>query len=455
LVAGRPADAQVLLEEIQRQDPNFEGLAELQDDANMRITIERDYQAAISLKDRGDYERALAAFEELQNQQPGYKDVAIQIHEIESDLILNELFLQAEEAYAAKDWDGSIFQFESLRAEAPKYKSEQVEERLIESYINAAKQILGYGSPSSDALIDADRYFRNALVLRPLDPEILAVQEQAMAMFKERLFVSYLDKARGTLNDNEDSLEALKVANSYFDLALDIKPNDPEVLLERQLTNSYLTAQQSYLESDWDSVIDNLEVVIQEDKDYANGTSGQTLYEAYMRRGRKLIANGEYEAAIEDFQRASEIADQSPEARLQVYWSLIEMADVYGILGEYQRADSLYNHAVEWIGLREILEPDHKNLVVLLDEADRYAGIEWFRTSYRLYNRVLPAEELIYSSVYHDVADDDYLTKIATRYQTTVDAILDANEISSPGDILSGQRILIPILSGDQDSSGQ
>ena len=226
LVAGRPEDALTLLEEIQKQDPNFPGLADLQTDANTRIAIEDEYQVAISLKESGDYNGALAAFEELQNQHPGYKDVSIQIHEIENDLILNELFVQAEEAYADKNWDGAIMQFESLRAEAPKYKSEQVEERLIESYINAAKQILGYGTPSSDALIDADRYFREALVLRPLDQEILAVQDQAMAMFKERLFVSYLDKARETLNDNEDSLDALGVANSFFDLALEIKPND-------------------------------------------------------------------------------------------------------------------------------------------------------------------------------------------------------------------------------------
>ncbi|MFC1997431.1 LysM peptidoglycan-binding domain-containing protein [Chloroflexota bacterium] len=451
LGAGRPEDALPLLNEIEEQDPDFPGLTELRVDASQKVKIEKQYQAASDLMGSGDTVAALSAYKIIQDQQPGYKDVPILIQEIESNQILDELYSQAVGAYADEDWDDSILGFESLRTEAPKFKSEQVEERLIDSYINAAILALDDNSPTSDALISADRYFREALVLRPMNQEILAAQDKAMDTFKERLFLSYLEKARETLFDNEDSLDALSVANSYYDLALGLKPGDTDVILERQLTSAYLKAQQSFLNSDWTNVIDNLEIVIQHDKDYANGTSRQTLYEAYMKRGRKFITNGEYEAAIEDFQRASEIADETPEAKIQVYWSLIEMADVYGILGDYQKADSLYNHAVEWIGLREILQPDHKNLVVLLDEADRYAGIEWFRTSYRLYNRVLPAEDLIYSAIYHEVSDGDYLTKIARSYQTTVEAILDANEISEPGDIRTGQRILVPILSGDEE----
>jgi tetratricopeptide (TPR) repeat protein len=449
LGAGRPEDALLLLEEIEDQDPNFPGIAELRADASQKVKIEKEYQSAIDKLESGDSVTALALFKNIQEQESGYKDVLILIQEIESDLILNELYTQAETAYADKDWDHAILGYESLRIEAPKFRSEQVEQRLIDSYINAATMILDVDSPTSDSLILADQYFREALELRPLNQEILTAQNQAMSTFKERLFLSYLDKARETLYENEDSLDALKIANSYYDLALNLKPGDPDVILERRMTGAYLIAQQSFLNGDWSQVIDNLEIVVQHDKEYANGTSRQTLYEAYMKRGKKFITSGEYESAIEDFQRASEIADESAEAKLQVYWSLIEMAEVYGILGEYQKADSLYNHAVEWIGLRDILQPEHPNLVILLDEADRYAGIEWYRTSYRLYNRVLPAEEFIYSAVYHEVSDGDYLTKIANKYYSTIRAILTANELNDPGDIKAGQKILVPVLKED------
>jgi tetratricopeptide (TPR) repeat protein len=447
LGAGRPADALALLNEIEEQDPDFPGLAELQAEASKNAEIEQRYNAAHALLESGDAVAAIAAFREIQIQQPDYKDVPILINEIEGEIILNELITQAEDAFSSQDWDNAILQYESLRTEAPNYEPELVEDRLIDSYINAATMVLGDDEPTSEALILADQYFRDALGLRPLDPEILSARDQALETFKEKLFVSYLEKASETLYDNEDSLESLRVANSYYDLALELRPGDPDVARERLLTNSYLSAQQSFLNEDWDTVIDNLETVFEREKDYANGTSRQTLYEAYMKRGRKLMTNGEYESAIEDYQRAAEIADESSETKIQVYWSLIEMADVYGILGEYQKADSIYSHAVEWVGLREILQTDHPDLVVLLDEADRYAGIEWFRTAYRLYNRVLPAEDLIYSSEFYDIAEGDYLTKIARKYKTTVQAILTANELTNPGEIKTGQRILVPILS--------
>ena len=197
----------------------------------------------------------------------------------------------------------------------------------------------------------ADQYFRKALGLRPMDTAILAAQDQALSVYKEKLFQSYLEKARESLVDNDDFLEALAVANSYFELALDLYPNNPDVIYEREMTNAYLHAQQSFVDGDWDAVINDLELVYEQDKDYAGGTASQTLYDAYMKRGRRSITNGEYELAIEDFQRAAEIADQSPAAIIHVYWSLIEMADVYGILGEYEKAESLISscRGVDWV----------------------------------------------------------------------------------------------------------
>ena len=64
---------------------------------------------------------------------------------------------------------------------------------------------------------------------------------------------------------------------------------------------------------------------------------------------------------------------------------------------------------------------------------------------------MLPAEDLIYSAEFYDVAEGDYLTKIARKYDTTVQAILTANDLNSAGEIKTGQRILVPILSRGQD----
>jgi tetratricopeptide (TPR) repeat protein len=449
LSAGRPQEALTLLIEIEEQNPDFPGLFELKTEAAQSQEYEEQYQQAIALQESGDFSAALTIFEKLKDEQSNYKDVSLRIEEIEHTLILTDLFSQAESTYEQEEWIDAIMLYENMLELSPKYEPELIEERLISSYINAANLALQTETQTSETLMLADGYFREALKLRPMDAEILTAQDLALSAFKERLFNSYLEKARATLEENEDSLEALSIANKYYDLALEIHPDDSDVKLERQMTAAYLRAQQNFVDGNYDAVIEDLDFVYENDTDYADGTSRQTLYDTYMKRGGRLIASGEYEAAISDFQRASEIADDTSKAKIHVYWALVEMGDVYGILGEYQKAVSLYNHAVEWIGLRDILGEDNAQLIVLLDEADRYAGLEWYRTSYRLFNRVLPAEELIYSAIFHDIQDGDYLTQLASQYDTTVDAILSANDIANPGSIRTGQRILIPVLRGE------
>jgi tetratricopeptide (TPR) repeat protein len=449
LSAGRPQDALSLLVEIEEQNPDFPGLDDIRAEATQTLALEEQYQEGVALQDDGDLSAALAIFEDIKDEHSNYKDVDLRIEELEQKLILDELLTQAETAYENEDWAEAILLFKNVRELAPKYEVELIEDRLIASYINAANFVLETEAQTSETLMLADSYFRDALKLRPMDAEILTAQDLALSTFKERLFNSYLEKARATLESDEDSLEALAIANTYYDLALEIHPDASDVKLERKMTASYLLAQQGFMDGDYDAVINHLEFIYENDPEYAEGTSRQTLYDAYMQRGGRLIASGEYEAAIGDFQRASEIADDSPKAKIHVYWALVEMGDVYGILGEYQKAVSLFNHAVEWIGLRDILGEENQQQVVLLDEADRYAGLEWYRTSYRLYKRVLPADELIYSSIFHDVQDGEYLTQLASQYDTTVEAILEANGITNLDSITIGQRILIPVLRGD------
>ncbi len=242
LSAGRAQEALLLIDSIEAQNPDFPGLEEIKADASRTIYLEEEYQSALKFEENGELEAALEAHKNIQREVSGYKDVSIRIQEIESLLILNDLHAQAISAYDQEDWENAVLLFESLREVAPKYQPEIIEEKLISSYINSARLILEGEGQSSEALISADNYFRQALGLRPMDTEILAAQDQALSVFKEKLFESYLEKARETLLDNDDSLEALAEANHYFGLALDLFPNDPDVLLERQLAKAYFNS---------------------------------------------------------------------------------------------------------------------------------------------------------------------------------------------------------------------
>ena len=118
-----------------------------------------------------------------------------------------------------------------------------------------------------------------------------------------------------------------------------------------------------------------------------------------------------------------------------------------GILNNYAVAVNNYNEAVELINLQSLLDAEAPDRAYLLREAERYAGIEWYLTSYRLYRRVLPATDLILDiEEIITVGEGDYLANLAKSYGTTVREILKANALSSAGNIQLGQKLVIPTL---------
>jgi tetratricopeptide (TPR) repeat protein len=194
-------------------------------------------------------------------------------------------------------------------------------------------------------------------------------------------------------------------------------------------------------------VINNLEYVYSINPFYANGTALQTLYESYMERGDIRTATGELEAALEDFKKAAEISLQADSTVLKLYFARVKIAELQGMLSEYSVAVNNYKEAVELINLLPLLEVEDKNRAFLLQEAERYADIEWYRTSYRLYRQVLPASDIIFeTSEVVIIKEGDYLSRLANLYNTTVQEILDANELPNINSIQLGQEIKIPVL---------
>jgi tetratricopeptide (TPR) repeat protein len=198
-----------------------------------------------------------------------------------------------------------------------------------------------------------------------------------------------------------------------------------------------------------EEAIANLEYIYSVDPGYADGTALQTLYESYMERGNDYSASGLLEAALNDYQRASEIASEIDDPILKLYFVKVKIAETVGILNNYSVAVNNYNEAVELINLGPLLEVQDADRAFLLREAERYAGIEWYRTSYRLYRRVLPATDLILNTdEIITVGEGDYLANLARAYGTTVREILKANELSTADNIQVGQKLVIPTLKG-------
>ena len=454
VVAGRPELAIDLYQEISAADPNYPGLAESLQLAEKQLHLEEKYLQAIAMFDNGDLPGALSMFEEIMAEEPYYKDVSVRLAEIKDKFFLGDILAQAERAYESADWSTAVARYETLRALDPSYQAELVEERLFEAYMNAAVSALSSDSESLEGLGLAESYFRKALALRPQDQVIRQEQLQARQTFKDRLFGSYVLAAQTALTQAADSLQAQALAEEYYNKAIELRPDDESVRLQRELAKLYLQAQVDFNRGRWDAVIEALEPVFEANPDYALGTTRQTLYEALSARGGQRVASGEYEFALQDYQQAAVLAEQAPDAKLRLLESQIKVAEVRGVLGDYEKAVVAYRGAIENAGLSDADLQTRPGLGQKLAEAEFYAQAYNFRQSYRLYREAAREVLLVFPTVEYVVQSGDYLTMLASRYQTTVDAIIKANNLDSSRKISIGQKLIIPVQT-DNSGTGQ
>lgn len=447
LLANQPNAAQEIYQQIVEANPNYPGLDTLYTDITNMLGYQARYDEAVQDLENGDSLTALSKFQGIYDEKPDFLDVAVQIQEIKSDLYLMDLLEQAEAAYGNEDWELASSQYESLRAIAADFRTELVEQRIIRSYMNLAAQILESENASLETLDRAEGYFRKVMVLRPRDEVLLTEQNRIKEQFKNRLFDIYVQAAREAVVGQEDSLKALETAKNYFQNALLLKPNDPNIKLEFDVAQDYLQAQIDFEAGLMNQAITNLEFIYDKYPKYANGTAMQTLYESYMTRGDAYSATGELESALIDFQKAAEVASVIENSVLKLYFAKVKVAEVVGILNNYAAAVDNYREAVTLINLESILETQDADLTYLLREAERYADIEWYRTAYRLYRRVLPATDFILDKgEIVIIKEGDYLSSLANTYDTTVQEILNANALPNAANIQMGQEIIIPTL---------
>jgi tetratricopeptide (TPR) repeat protein len=277
LAASRPQEANEILNQIEAAAPDFPYLPELRTRTDALLLLDEKYNQGVKLQAGGDFMSALVIFDDLQTQNPGYKDVESRLMEIQRTSVLNDLVKSANSAYEAGDWAQAVNDYEKLRSVDQAYQSADVEERLFRSYLNAAEDVLADPDGGMEAFEAANAYYRMALALRPQNQEVLTAQSNARVNIEERMIASYLRDAVRVLSDQGDSLDALKEAEKYFSQALAIRPNDPNLSNQVNFARLYLTAIQDFEKGRWTDVINKLLPVYTEEPDYADGTARQGL----------------------------------------------------------------------------------------------------------------------------------------------------------------------------------
>jgi tetratricopeptide (TPR) repeat protein len=445
LQAGRPLEAKAWFDEIAAENPNYENLDVVMAQAAQMLTIEQDYQEALRLAEQGEIEAALALFRDIESRDPKYKDVTIQVRNLQKGLSSEEQFAVAMTAFGNDQWVAAIAAFEALKNSNLNYRKAEVEDFLYQSYINAAEEKLTQQEPTLEALTDADGYYRKALALRPQNQEIINRKAQARASVEEYLVNSYMNAATQALTGQADSLNALRIAEENFAAALNLRPDDLTITTQFDLARKYISGVENYNRGLWSKVIADLEIVYGEDPDYASGTCRQTLYEAYVARGKNGLASGDYMSALSDYQRAAVLALDAPDAGLRLYEAQLKVAYALGLTGNYQDAVLIYRENLNNSGVAERVITN-RELQESIDQAKTSADAGNYERAYYLYRDTLEKSDLVYERTTYVVQKGEYVTMLARKYNSTVEAILEANGLSDLSKVTENLVLVIPSL---------
>jgi tetratricopeptide (TPR) repeat protein len=445
--AGKPEEALKVFESIKAKQTDYPGITEAIEQARSLKDVEDQYTQAMNLLQAGDSAQALQILKEISIKIPNYRDVSLQIKNLQTQSEMTSVLDQAELAFSEGRFEDAVTSYESLRIMNPTFETAKVEENLFQSYIKAAQDLLLLPVPTLDSLKKIDNYFTQALALKPMDRDALAARTQVRMVIEDSIINDYVGQAQSALASTPDSLEAQQTAEHFLSLALGVRPNDPNVLLQFQLAQTFVQAISDFTNSKWTSVIDQLEYVITQQASYANGTALQALYDAYIARGSEYVASGEYALALSDYQRAAVLAQQLADSAPLSFEAQVSIGEAQGLLNHYQQAVLIYQDAINSIGLRERILQIQSTLTDSLLYADYLAEAGDFQSAFYAYRNLIRNRVKAYDqSTVVTVKNGDYLSMLARRYNTTVAAIQSANNMSNQPRLTPNSQLVIPIL---------
>jgi tetratricopeptide (TPR) repeat protein len=445
--AGKPDDALKAFEAIKAKQPDYPGLEEALTEAQSLKDVEDQYTQAMNLLQVGDSGQALQILKEISTKVPNYRDVSLQIKNLQTQTEMSSVLQQAEIAYSEGRYEDAITSYESLRIMDPSYETANVEENLFQSYIKAAQNLLLAPVPTLETLRRIDNYFTQALAIKPMDRDALAARTQVRMVIEDSMINDYFSQAQAALASAPDSLEAQQTAEHYLSLALGVRPDDQNVLLQFQLAQAFIQGVNDFNSSNWDAVIEQLEFVVGQQAGYANGTALQTLYDAYIARGSDYIASGEYALALSDFQRSAVLAQQLSDSVPLSFEAQVSIGEAQGLLNHYQEAVLIYADAINTSGLRQRIVQLQSPLTDSLLYADYLANAGDYQSAFYAYRNLIRNRVKAYDqSTVVTVKSGDYLSMLAHQYNTTVAAILSANDMNNQPRLTPDTQLVIPIL---------
>ena len=197
LASGDYARAQSALEELQKILPDDPQVIDALDKAKQAQHLAALYGEGTALLAAGNWAEAIQVLTELQSLDAHYRDLPQLLQLANTSLSLDKQFQAAETAFNNGDWPTAIAHYEALRQADLTFKFEDIQARLFESQLKYGQSLVEQAGTDPASVEQALAHLQEALKLRPID---------GAALDERRLTESYLTALNSAKRDEKIEL---------------------------------------------------------------------------------------------------------------------------------------------------------------------------------------------------------------------------------------------------------
>ena len=445
LLAGQPQPAVKIIERLRSINPEYANLPDLTSKSEDLLRLETKYQAAQNLATKNKNSEALVILKEIEAEKPGLWDVGQQIASIETSIQIAKYMEEGNAAYQVENWEKVFSSYENALRLDPKLDDPLMKEQLLKGYLNKIVSLLQNKSNSIEDIENAEQYYRRAVALIPQSKAYASERGNLQEVSSDLLVLKFTQTAKAILEDKKQTVTSVAQAVSYLSKAANIKPKN--TALQSDLINAeyYQIGFQNFMEMEWVPAITNFAEIVSVDSNFANGNASLLLYEAYYALGRQYYSVGLFLDARRNLEQAEILAWSDGGNLMKLFQVQVLLGDTIGKTGDFKNAVSYYKFALDAIQVNSRLD-SLPTLSKKLLEAENLVQLGNFEMAFPFYQDSFKEIVAIYTITNVKISDGVCLAFFASENQSTVDAIVEANNLPESMLITFGRNLKVPSL---------
>jgi tetratricopeptide (TPR) repeat protein len=304
---------------------------------------------------------------------------------------------------------------------------------------------------SLEEIETAETYYKNALALKPQDLESLDQREALKKAVTDLLVDRLILSAQELIAEGGVSDQNFAAADGNLNNALELDPESAVAALQKDLFNRYKSGLESFFKGQYEQAANSLEFLYQRESDYAGGGAAYLLYESYFAVGKDWLEKGRFGEALGEFQRSEIMALKNPDNSLPILQSREMVAHTLGKLGSYEDAAYHYSYLIESFNVFALAEESIPELHEALLSAAEEMEENKFREAYLAYEKAMGNISAILDVDSTLAVSGDSIPSIAFQFNSTIQAIIEANNLPNQYIITDDGVYLIPVFMADRN----